>query len=415
MNSIIRNISFNLKPYFDVPEGESKWTRFLALLTALTALVPICGFLGISVELIFYGLLTIDFIFLLSKGPIKLNGIFLFFYVVLIANVLIIDIPPFFRPFERLILFIFVSLIASSALESRKALIFRRYLFKYIVIGIVLLSVGSFFCYFLGINFMKRYELNLYDFEVYSNHGGWFSGLTTHSMILGPISMIATILLYSLFIGTNRKLYLILFICSLGSALFSASRSAVLGVTIAILYSLIFGRYSQKIRYRIIWLFILCGFLSLPFSDFALKGIRDKNESRIERYGTVNNRQDKWDYRLSEFESSPLLGVGFGAIDINGGDVYDPGTGHVEPGSSHLSVLSMTGLLGFVAYLIIIYQAFVNAYRNKSAHSKFVLLCFIALFVHGWFEGYVLSAGGFLAFLYWLVVGQCIDCKKTVA
>ena len=39
------------------------------------------------------------------------------------------------------------------------------------------------------------------------------------------------------------------------------------------------------------------------------------------------------------------------------------------------------------------------------------MLLLVAMFTHAWFEGYVLSAGGFLSMTYWMIVGQNIDCK----
>ena len=65
----------------------------------------------------------------------------------------------------------------------------------------------------------------------YSSNGGTFGGLVNHSMTLGPISMISALAFYVIYQNNNSKLM---------SAVMAASRSALLGVAVAILFSLFF-------------------------------------------------------------------------------------------------------------------------------------------------------------------------------
>lgn len=386
----------------------------LGLITALIAIIPICGFLSIPVDNAYYAILIINCIFLLTNSSEKFNGAFIIFLILLIINVLIVDIPDFFRPIQRLVLFILMTITTSSVIKSHKAEQLRQSIFKYTIWGMSILSIGSFFCFFLGVNMMARRSLAMSSIEAYSNNGGWFGGLVSHSMMLGPISMLVSIFFITLFVERKRKIYLILFFMATMSAMFASSRAALLGIASAIVYNLFFGKFNSIIKKRLIGILLLCGIIFLPFSDIALRGVIDKQQKRNIQNSSLNSRQDKFDFRIEEFKSSPLLGVGFCAIDIYSGDAYGNKDGRIEPGTSHLSVLSMTGLPGMLAYLIILYKAYKNAQQSQSAHSRFVILCFVALFVHAWFEGYIFSAGGFLAFIYWLVIGQCIDCKTDV-
>lgn len=411
MNKLLFTFISDSEPIFLESGNGFKTTRRLALITAVFALATICGFVNFSVEPFYYGCFAINLIYFASKGIKKLNAAFLLFYVVVILNLILIDIPPFFKPAQRFGLFVFMTLTTTSVIQSDAAVQFRRNLFKYITYGILILSIGSFFCFFLGINLMSRRDLSMSDFDAYSSNGGWFGGLTIHSMMLGPISMIASLLFFVLYLEKHRASYLVLFFITTMSAVFASSRSALLGIVISFLYSLFFGHIESKGKRRIFGLLIICTIFTLPISDIAFKGVINKQHNRLAQNSSLNSRQDKFDYRIAEFKSSPFLGVGFCAIDINGGDGYGEYDGRIEPGSSHLSVLSMTGLLGMMAYVAILYQAYANARKKSTPHSRFVLLCFISIFVHAWFEGYILSAGGFLAFLYWLIVGQCIDCK----
>lgn len=277
-------------------------------------------------------------------------------------------------------------------------------------LGFVVLSIGSFFAFFLGINMMHGL-VDMSDYSSYSTNGGWFGGLTRHSMLLGPISMIASLFFFTLYLENKKRIYIALLFMCIMSAVMASSRAAILGVVAALLYSLLVLKIDVVMKQRVIALLIICGLATLPIYDIVFAGIINKEQKRKETTEVLDSRQAKFDYRIAEFKSSPLLGVGFCAIDINGDDQYSSNNGQIEPGTSHLAVLSMTGMLGMLAYLIILYQAYKNASGAYTPHSRFILLCFIAIFVHAWFEGYVFSAGGPLCFTYWLIIGAATDLK----
>lgn len=389
-----------------------------SIVKRMAAFYAIIALLGASVglpftnDIVYYTVILLSLVVLLCKGGLKISAPFIALYIVILINILIIAIPGFFKPFQRATLFIILTLTCSSSIDTMVATKFRAYLFRYIIFGLAIIGVGSFFCFFAGINLMANRTAGLADFEKYASHGGWFGGLASHSMMLGPIAMISALTFYFLYQKKSEKLYLFLFFTSAMSAVFAASRAALLGLVVAVVYNLITGKVNAIFRKRMIGVIVLSSILTIPIAGIAFKGIINKQTVREAQNEGLNSRQDKFDYRIAEFKSSPLLGVGFCAIDINGGDTYDPKDGRIEPGSSHLSVLSMLGLMGFAVYLWILYKGYANSKSIGSLHSRFVLSCFIALFVHAWFEGYVLAAGGFLALLYWLIIGQCIDCKR---
>lgn len=171
------------------------------------------------------------------------------------------------------------------------------------------------------------------------------------------------------------------------------------------------GKVNAVVKRRMIKILAVSAIITIPLYGVVFTGIINKQEKR-EQSGEVNSRNDKLTYRLNEFKSSPIFGVGFCSIDINGGDDYSENEGRIEPGSSHLAVLSMLGLVGFAVYMVILYKAYSNSKRMSTLRSRFVLACFIAFLVHASVEGYVLSAGGFLAVLFWLIVGQCINVPE---
>lgn len=393
--------------------ASTKSVKRLALFFAIFALLGASIGIPFSGDNAYYLMLVVCTFFLIFKGGFRLSAPFIAFYIVILLNVLILDIPPFFKPLQRAVLFILLTLACTSSLETDVAVRFRAYLFKYIIYGVIIIGVCSFFCFFLGINMMAGRSEMMEGFDSYSSKGGWFSGLASHSMMLGPIATISALTFYFLYQKKSRILYLILFFLSAMSAVLASSRAALLALVVAIIYNLIVGKVDAVVRKRMIGILVFSALLTIPISGIVFKGVIDKQETRATQTSGINSRQDKFNYRINEFKSSPLLGIGFSAIDINSGDHYTEKEGRIEPGTSHLAVLSMTGLVGFAVYLVILYRIYANTKRIKTLHSRYVFTCFLAFFIHAWFEGYILAGGGFLALLYWLVVGQCIDCPTV--
>lgn len=409
MIKLLRQFLADSKELLYTPPSD-KNVRGMAMIVTVFAILEVSIGIPFTGDSSYYVVLIIGTLFLIYRGGFKISASFIALYFIIILNILVVDIPPFFKPLQRALLFILLTLTCTSAMETSVAAKFRAYLFRYIAFGMIILSVGSFFCFFLGINLMIPEKI-AEAYGGYQTRGGWFGGLTTHSMMLGPISMISALVFYFLYQKGSSKLYLLLFFLSAMSAVFAASRSALLGLVVAIVYNLLFGKVNSKMRKRMISILAISAILTIPIAGIAFKGLINKQESRNAQSSSLNTRQGKFDSRIEEFKSSPIFGIGFCAVDPDSGDC-EPSEGRIEPGTSHLSVLSMTGLAGFVVYLIILYKAYHNTKVIKNLHSRFVFVCFIAFFVHAWFEGYIFAAGGFLALVYWLVIGQCIDCDK---
>ena len=387
-----------------------RFCKGLALLWATMASVQIMGFISVDTFLPYIGLCLVSILYCLCDGSVQFKGRYVFLYLVFLFNVLVLPIEPCFNSKLRFVQFLIVTLACSACISSARAIIFRRYVFRYALMYICILSIGSFFAFFLGVNYMQvGTQLGLAE---YSSNGGTFGGLVNHSMTLGPISMISALAFYVIYQNNNSKIFIVLFFLSAMSAVMAASRSALLGVAVAILFSLFFMKSNVNgNKKRIIIILCISALVAMPIADRVFAGVLNKQEQRKEQGGALSSRQSKFDCRRDEFMKSPLLGVGFVSVDPNGNDEYNPVTGQVEPGTSHLAVLSMTGLLGMFAYTLLLLNAYKTSKRDNSLNAQFVMLLLVAMFTHAWFEGYVLSAGGFLSMTYWMIVGQNIDCK----
>ena len=394
---------------FEAPPA-SFFCKLLAFSLATMASVQIMGFISVNTFLSYIGLCLVSLLYCLSGGSFHFKPQYIFLYLIFLLNVSLLPIAPCFNAKLRFLQFLLVTLTCSACISSTRAVIFRRYFFRYVLMYVCLLSIGSFFAFFLGVNYMRVGGQSLLEHS--SNNGGTFGGLVNHSMTLGPISMISALAFYIIYQSKKSKLIILLFLFSAASALMAASRAALLGIVVSILYSL-FVMKSNTIGGKKRLLTILCvsALALLPVADRVFQNVINKQEQRNEQGGVFGSRQSKIDCRINEFKQSPLLGVGFASVDPNGQDDYNPITGQIEPGSSHLAVLSMTGLLGLLAYVLLHIKAFKTSKRIKTPATQFVILLFIAVFTHACFEGYVLSAGGFLSMTYWMIIGQNIDAK----
>lgn len=396
--------------------ASSKYVVFCALLTAFSICLCVTGFLYMlpNKHVVYYGACGLSLGYILFKGGIKINLRFLFFYLIIFFNVAFLDINPMFKSTERACAFLFVTLVCSPAIDSSTAVAYRERVFRYVLVGLSILTILSFFCFFLGVNMMPyNREASVEAYLDYQNNGGKFSGLFNHSMIFGPIAAIVSLAYLNLYLENSKKTYLALFFVAFTACLFSAARSALLAIFLGVLMLVLKEvlRKSLKNIKKLFYLFVFVSFALLPISDVAFSGVLNKMETTQEQFDGYNSRDKKYEYRIREFQSSPVLGVGFASVSTEIGDGYNPLNGQIEPGTAHLAVLAQTGILGVIVYVLILYGAYRMFRGRDSLKSNICLTFFWAFFAHGWAEGWVFAPGGMICFLFWLSISQCYDLK----
>lgn len=365
------------------------------------------GFIGflpslpIAVKAILYvfGALTV----IINKKTQNMSYILFLFYLAL--NLIVCSPASFFKPWERLLLFVTLFVTVTAAFQSDKIVRLRAQALKILLSICILLSFFSFFCFFLGINYFKT-DL---DYSDYISNVGWFAGLYNHSMVLGPMSGISVCASMYLFLTKREKMYLICAIICAGSVMLAASRTAFVAMIISMIFLLY--RYSAKkrtfVKYLVSSIFILT--VTFPLWNSSLDRMAAKQEN-FEEQGRFGTRTNKWENRIAEFSSSPLIGIGFSSVGENSGDL-DNNSGVVEPGTSWLAVLSMTGIIGF----LFVFSFFFKAYRinlnslQRDAPLLMSLLVFISIHMMG--EGYIYAAGNPTCVIAWLIVGCNTDLK----
>ena len=387
-----------------------KKTNPLALLLVIVAMHYLVGGI-VTLPNIWLGVLyLVIFVFYVINGGIHIEYKWLLFLLYLPLTIILAQPASIFRSWERYVLFALLFLICSPVLQSYYTRKFRLSAYLYVLIISILLSVGSFIGYFLGINFCTNDSDYIVDYVGVAGH---FSGLTRQSMFLGPLSGISSVFLFYKYLSSKDKIWLLLFIPCMGSMFYSSSRSAFLATIAGLLTVLYYFVENKKEFCKKLLIALLLVGITFPLWKSVTLALQDKQNMHKDDTGLFDSRSGKVEQRFEEFISSPIWGVGFAAIDANGKDPYNRNTGTVEPGSSWLAVLSMTGLIGFILFSMLFKESFVTV-RSVSARASLTgILVFYA--VHMLVEGYIYAAGNPNTFIVWLIIGCCYDVKNASA
>ena len=242
------------------------------------------------------------------------------------------------------------------------------------------------------------------------NFGGqvYFTGFMNQSMLLGPIvGMGVSIVLARALHSRSWKLGLL---AMLGAAplMASGSRLATLATGAAVCFLLFRRKPVLGAVCALVFGLAITGFIArghqLQESDSAVGALAKK--------GIENSRVDLWQARIDEFYSSPFVGIGVGMGTGSGTGQDADGSIRVEPGSSYLAILAMTGGLGMVVFfsaLGLLVFRFATMKGGDPLECDILGAVGIYLAVHGIAEGWILGFGSPLAFIFWLWLGRFGD------
>ena len=275
-----------------------------------------------SLASIYYAIMFISLLFLLFQSRnIQINGIMIWLYIACIVSILLNKVPNLFHPYQRFVSFFIMSILLSPFMISDTLTRFRTqafttilYLLQYVIILSVIFRI-----------FGQGYDK------------GYFQGITTHSMMLGPFSALCTLYcILQILNGPPGKIkkifYWVLVALSLFCLLQAASRTAfIAGIVSALVFLTVFykdniGRYFKRIVVLAVILVV-----SFPLWDQYLDKLQEKNEGGTTTL-SLNSREIYWQTRIREFESSPFFGIGFASVDIDNteGSTFNAADGKVE-------------------------------------------------------------------------------------
>lgn len=379
---------------------KNKW----AILFGVIAISPAIGAIP-NTQPLYYAtmaLMVCVLFFYTSRISLEMLG----FLMACCLSIICAHPSDIFQSWMRLGLFILVAFSASPLLQSTRLCEFRLVVLTTMIKLCVIISVLSFFCYFLGINFMT----DTYDIG-YQNKTSLFGGLTRQSMLLGPMSGVAMIYCGYRGLLTKSYWYWIAVVFCGACLLFTSSRSAFLASIVGLLLCLYHLSPTKTKFIKIVLRVAVVGTIIFTLWDTPIEGLISKHTGNVEMGSATASRDAKWENRLSEFYSSPIWGVGFAACNPNYIDDYSPHSGTVEPGSSWLAVLSMTGLLGFVAFCVIMSRALVRVWRCKLKEASLYIGILTFICLHMLAEGYIVAGGSQLCVIAWLIISCCYDLR----
>lgn len=381
----------------------------VGILPTIFSLLMITKVLGFKVmpnaDLFCYAALIIMMILFMINQP-KQNGLCGSFIVFLPLALLLASPPAIFNSWARLGLFASLFIVVSPLIQSEFAIRFRKGTLSITLWLCWIIATVSFVGFFVGINMMRNFDGKLQLVTVSST----FGGITSHSMLLGPVSGIGALFMAFRAMYYKKYIYWIFVIPCIGSMMFASSRAAFIAFISGTGIILYFFSGSKALFCKRVLSLVVLLMLSYPVWNFALEGMRSKNERAVEM--GENSRTEKWNLRINEFKEKPITGYGFVAVDPRYDNV-GPG-GVIEPGSSWLAVLSMTGILGFIIFCTIMWKAFQNSVRYHTPMGALLGACLTMMAVHMFAEGHVFSGGSYLCFLVWLIVGCATDYKPRV-
>lgn len=327
--------------------------------------------------------------------------------------------------FTGLIVFLWITTIIGNALDFRVAIFsvvlylfkptgsidlhnYKIKLLKNIYWGFGIVTLANLYAKRVGINLKSGAEW------MEANRGfSEFSGFASHPMWTSCAAAISTTFFVSLAFRKKQMLAWQRYACygmiliSLYITMISASRSAFF-LSLAC-SALIIWLQTEKFTSLMRNAFII-GFTALFFAPILIDNsaamMNKKNGLQVTTEKT--SRDALWTERMAEFESSPIIGIGFAAHGIG----ENKTVGRNESGGGFISVLAQTGIIGIV-FVILIWVAATMMPKSVGDDPDMILIysSFVFFSIHSIVEGYMIQAGWYLCLLIWLIIGIMIEYK----
>lgn len=344
----------------------------------------------------------------------KPDRVLLGFCGVALLSIVVNDPPGWFESYQRWCLLVMMLCLLSPLVRCRSLDLFRGCMWRAVIVSLRAVVIVSFFLQYI-------------PYEVAGAVRGAFSGPFAYPMMASPLA--AFVAVDSAYRVVCRRLprgyallYCGLFAMALLEMVAAGSRCAILGAGCGAVVIFVCGYKSWKRILAVMSVVLVAGFVMLSVPTRTAGTVIRKNELAAKHNSVTASRDELWLARISEFKEKPVLGIGLG-VSTHYSPTFDRSvdpekgiTRPTEPGSSWLSVLSNTGIIGLVLLLWFNVRLAVKAVKDVSAGNEgAVLLLALLVFyaVHGCFEGWMLYGGSLTFFIYWLLTSQ-ISCFTNV-
>ena len=250
---------------------------------------------------------------------------------------------------------------------------------------------------------------------------GAFTGVYSHCMVVGPIAGMACLIAFLLAVERKSIPWAIISLFCIPPVLAAGSRIACFALVTGGLVAMMFLCYQYRFLFAaavlpIILLVIFGAGSDVNISeDSALGQMTETLRSK----GSKNTREEAWNARIEEFNEYPIFGMGIGVGYTKTEASKDTKNEliNVEPGSSFLAIMSMTGSAGAMAFMLLSLSLTRRFWKKTSTIPPIIkaevisLLAF--LLMHAAAEGWMLGVGSLLCMLFWLALGYLYDLSST--
>jgi O-antigen ligase len=218
----------------------------------------------------------------------------------------------------------------------------------------------------------------------------------------------------------HARHFISLFICG-ALLVHSLARASILSASLVSVFLLLGTR-----RYRILLLGMSL-FAAILLSMFLVvpERFQDASETFVFKKGVHGNladsRQKPWERSLHSFQEHPWLGLGFGAADNSAEwrlDYITQGQLTRERGSSYLTLLETTGILGILPFALLllalireIWRVFLWLRRSGKVNQPAIVAAAIILggLVNAFFEDWMFAAGYYFCVIFWVLAFSLRD------
>lgn len=241
---------------------------------------------------------------------------------------------------------------------------------------------------------------------------GVFYGVMSHSMVLAPIAALTTIDCLYRYLRERERVWLGLMAIAIITLLLCGSRAASLGALVGSVWIILNAPRSTR-RYGLAGVTGVLVVLTLLDGN-VLSGASETTRHTDSMFTEVlrsknisDTRTWLWEARLQEFQDSMVAGIGFARTRY--GRISTEGS-YIEPGSSYLAILSMTGLVGGIGWLVLagtFWATYLKGARSLPRLERLHTTAVAAFFgVHLAFEGYIYAPGSLVGLIFyaWLAV-----------
>lgn len=390
-------------------------TAFLAAALLLAVFMQILYPIPVPTNYVFFGFAAFVVLTSLGDGEKKINWGMLALIIAVVISILGNNIPAFFKPWPRFVLFFLLAVGCSPLFSSPSADRLKRQMNMGGLWACFIISVWSFVAYFTGQGQYIQGFVNGY------------MGVTGHPNFLGYYVMVTMAGLASLFFRcTTQKERIIiggLWASCIITLLVSASRSATgLGLVGSIIAGYLRLQKDTAKKFRMVMIMSCAVVMALPYlipyAETMMK--KEMNFDDGGEAALAATRGSIWDLRMQEMAESPVIGIGAYSCDtkLENADIfYSEVTGSIELGSSYLGLLAQSGWLAFISFLVmlvpIVLKTVRYCFRERTPYAQFFFPMLLISLVHMAFEGYLMTAGAVQSVIVWMLIAACDQCDKV--